>query len=272
MSRFPVSLAVLLAVLVLLGGCEAQAPATTTPLASDAPLTPSAPARSTARDPFQVAARIRYLERYTGGARRDQRLPMIVAIHGLGDQPQRFVGVLAGFERPARIIVPQGLDPYHDGFSWFPIRVADQDPEGIARGMRRAAGRLAAMLTELGARHPTQGKPVVTGFSQGGMLSFALAVDHPQAIAAAVPLAGWLPPPMWPAAAPAGAPPIVALHGDADALLRIAPTREAVRHLKQVGFTVELHEYPGVRHTVSPAMRRQLYRQLAQVIGKPSSP
>ncbi|MBW2454872.1 MAG: alpha/beta fold hydrolase [Deltaproteobacteria bacterium] len=245
-------------------GCEA--PATAPPVASSAPVTPPALAPSAVQHGARVAAGIRYLVRYTGGARADQQLPMVVAIHGLGDRPERFAGLLAGLEQPARLIVPQGLDPYHGGFSWFPIRVADQDPEAIAQGMRRAAARLADMLTELGKRHPTEGKPVVTGFSQGGMLSFALAVEHPQVVAAAIPLAGWLPPPMWPSTVPAQAPPIVALHGDADPLLTIQPTRDAVRQLRQAGFAVELHEYPGVRHTVSPAMRRQLYRQLAPLL------
>jgi phospholipase/carboxylesterase len=171
--------------------------------------------------------------------------------------------------------VPQGLAPYQSGYSWFPIRVRSQDPERISQGMRRAATRLAQLLAELGQRHPTKGKPLVTGFSQGGMLSFALAVDHPQSIAAAIPMAGWLPPPMWPSALPPMAPPIVALHGDGDQLLEIEPTRAAVGKLRQLGFQVELHEYPGVGHTVSPAMRRELYRQLAaqvaaQVAGQSS--
>ncbi len=199
----------------------------------------------------------------------DQTLPMIVAIHGLGDRPEQFATLLSALPVPARLIVPQGIDPYHGGFSWFPIRVRDLDPERLAGGLKRAASRLAELLAELGRRHPTKGRPVVTGFSQGGMLSFVLAVEHPQAIAAAIPLAGWLPPPLWPSAVPRAAPPIMALHGDADRLLEIEPTRAAVGQLRQLGFQVELREYPGVGHTVSPAMRRELYRQLAAHVTDP---
>ncbi len=245
-------------------GCEG--PAVAPPVASSAPVSLPASAPSTLPQGAQVAAGVRHLVRYAGGARAEQRLPMVVAIHGLGDRPERFAGLLTGLAQPARLIIPQGLDPYHGGFSWFPIRVADRDPEAIARGMRQAAARLADMVTELGRRYPTEGKPVVTGFSQGGMLSFALAVEHPQVVAAAIPLAGWLPPPMCPATAPPKAPPIVALHGDADPLLTIQPTRDAVRQLREAGFSVALHEYPGVGHSVSPAMRRQLYRQLATLL------
>jgi phospholipase/carboxylesterase len=215
------------------------------------------------------AAGIHYLLRYSAGAQRDETLPMIVAIHGLGDRPEHFAPLVGDFEKKARFVIPRGLEAHGRGYSWFPIRVGGIDPERVAVVLRTSAERVAAMLEQLPSQHPTRGKPIITGFSQGGMLSFAVAVEHPRLIAKAVPLAGWLPPPLWPAKAPAGTPAIVALHGDADSVLPVEPTRDAVGALRRAGYDANLHEYPGVSHTLSPAMRRDLFRELASAIAAP---
>ncbi len=217
------------------------------------------------------AAGIAYLVRYTGGARPDATLPLVVAIHGLGDRPERF-GLLAGFDGEARVIVPRALHRHGAGFSWFDIAVrGERDVAAVAAGTRAAAGRLAQMIAALRERYPTRGKAIVTGFSQGGMLSFALAVLHPEHIRLALPVAGWLPPPLWPNTAEGkstaegkAAPPIVALHGADDQILPLAPTVEAVSALRRAGVDAQLIEYPGVGHGVSGQMRRELYRRLAE--------
>ena len=49
------------------------------------------------------------------------------------------------------------------------------------------------------------GKVVVTGFSQGGMLSYALALHHPELIEYALPISGMLPEVLWPTTPPPSA-------------------------------------------------------------------
>lgn len=249
-----------LAILILfLGACDARP----SPSPVDAAPPPIPTSSATAqRDP--EAAALSYLVRYTGGATADETLPMVVAIHGLGDRPERF-GLLDGFEGKARVILPRGPKPHPSGYSWFDIVVRGQrDVSAVASGTRAAAAELAGMIQTLRERHPTKGKAIVTGFSQGGMLSFALAVLHPEQVALAVPVAGWLPESLVPSQAPEGAPPIVALHGVDDGILALAPTQQSVSQLRQSGFAAQLIEYPGVAHGVSGQMRRELFRRLAE--------
>lgn len=224
--------------------------------ASATPPTPPPP-------PEGEAAGIHFRVHHTAGADPDATLPLIVAIHGLGDRPERFA-LLDGFPAPARVIYPRGLAPHHGGYSWFAIepRRATESGEETVRGVAEAADALAAMIAELTKRFPTRGKPIVTGFSQGGMLSFALAVRHPSALAAAVPLAGYLPEALVPATAPPGTPPIVALHGEDDPLIAIGAAQGTVATLRERGFSAELVAYPEVPHSVSAAMLRELYRRL----------
>lgn len=253
-------------------GCEARAPepatAPATAPTTQAPPTAAKPIeRPTAAPPIAAdelprVGEIHYLEFVTAGADPETPLPMIVAIHGLGDSPQKFRALLDGFDRPARVILPRGIDAYEEGWSWFPLRARDPDVAALAQGIDRAADLLAPAIEQLCKQRPTVGKPIVTGFSQGGMLSFALAVEHGDLFSAALPIGGWLPEPLWPREGKPGAPPILAFHGEADVAVRYEPTKIAVEHLRTLGFAVELSTYVGVGHAIAPDIHADLMQAL----------
>ncbi|MGB1274620.1 MAG: alpha/beta fold hydrolase [Nannocystaceae bacterium] len=233
------------------------------PEAAEVPETPEVPT-------YAEAGGVKYLEMVTGledGADTNVALPMIIAIHGLGDRPENFADVMKGFPERARVILPRALDDHNEGFSWFPVRARDKDVELLSEKVGVAADKLAEMTKALQAARPTTGKPVVTGFSQGGMLAFTLASRHPELFAAAVPVSGWLPDPLWPKKKPASAaqnPPVVALHGDTDRALLIDRTRASVANQKKLGYAVELKEYPGVGHQITAEMRAELWDLLGK--------
>lgn len=206
------------------------------------------------------AGDVHYVELVLGGAAADATLPMVVAIHGLGDDPRNFGHLFESFSSPVRLILPRGLDPREaGGYSWFPLRARDPDVAGLSQGIAQAADQLAVAIDTLARTRPTAGKPIVTGFSQGGMLSFAIAVRHPESISLALPIGGWLPPPLWPTvAAGAKAPHIVAFHGTDDGAVKFEPTERAVDELRKHGWPVELHAYPGVGHVITPEIHRDL--------------
>lgn len=188
---------------------------------------------------------------------------MIVAIHGLGDSPENWLGQWDTFPVKARIILPRAPEPWASGSSWFHYPPSSVDD--LASGVRASSDRVAALLVELTHARPTKGKPIVTGFSQGGFLTFALAVQHREIVGYAVPMSGGFPSPLWPtSAAPTDAPPIFAVHGTADVIVRIDPTREAVKKLAELGYKVELKEYPGIPHTVARPMRIDVEARLAK--------
>ena len=212
------------------------------------------------------AAGVRYLEQVTGGAAADDALPLVIGIHGYGDRPESYSGLFEGFPVKARFIFPYG-EPHGEGYSWFAVSPRF-NPDAIAAGTERAAHRLAGMIAALSTARPTVGRPIVTGFSQGGMLSYALSILHPESVGEAFPVGGLLTPPHWPSTWAVGMTQarIEAFHGDADPVVPIAVDRQGVARLRAVGFTVELHEYPGVPHTVTPEMRRDLHAALGAAV------
>ena len=257
----------LLAALALTGACGSPVPSRASSSSSSAAPRESAPAEqleapTLGEDGLYALAGLRYREYVSGGAEADANLPMVILIHGLGDNPESFEGLVQGFDTPARFIIPRGFDSHGRGWSWFAYRGSEQGVEETAAGIAASADKLAPAIEALSQARPTQGKPVVSGFSQGGMLSFTLAVRHGELLSAAYPIGGWLPEPLWPAdASQAGScPPILAFHGEEDERVPLAPTRAGVEHMRGLGYEVELRTYSGLGHSIN----RELHAELMQ--------
>ena len=243
----------------LLGGaafaaCDAGPPPRST-LRAAAPV--SKPADSSAQASAALPhASLEYVEIMTGGARVDEAVPLVVALHGLGDNPEHFLSVFTGFQGRARIVAPHSEMAWGAGYTWF---------EGGGDLTDRSAPMIAKMATtvvhfatEMSRLQPTLGKPIIMGFSQGGALAFEIEVHHADAVAAAFPVGGWLTPALWPIEKPPSAVSITAFHGTADERVPFDATKAAVARLRQLGFPIELHEYPGVGHGIPPAEGRDL--------------
>jgi len=205
-----------------------------------------------------TAAGIRYLEIVRGGAQPERELPLLLVIHGMGDRPDpkwlQAIDLDPGL--PARMLLPQAPTPYGDGYSWFEYPFERRDETATARGIRAAAERLASMLEVVKQQRNTRGRAVISGFSQGGMLSFALALSRPELVEFALPVSGYLPRALWPASPPPKpwSPALHALHGTADAVVSFAEDEKLVAHLRALGHPAELHAFEDVGHVITPSM------------------
>jgi phospholipase/carboxylesterase len=210
---------------------------------------------------FGEAEGLRYLEVVVGRVDVDSPLPMVLGIHGLGDQPRVPTYARIGEDLPYRFIMPWAPDAWgSSGFTWLPVRVRDNKTDVLSQSLEEKAAWLARFLRTLTRERPTVGRAVVTGGSQGGMLVFAMAVHHPDVVGAALPVMGWLPPPLVPPSVdtPEAYPRIRSVHGTRDPYVPIEPTRDSVRALQRLGLDVQLEEYEGVGHHMTDAMDAQV--------------
>jgi phospholipase/carboxylesterase len=224
----------------------------------------SAPVRKVDVGPAEVSA----VHAYTGGAQAGDKVPLVIAVHGLGDKPEAFRGLFQGFPGKAHFVFPAGGLPWGGGFAWWPV-AGKIDESSVVPGLDAATDRLAVAIRGWAAAG-LAGRPIVTGFSQGGMLSFALAAKHPADIGEALPVSGFAPRAMIPAPWPAGAPlpRIFALHGAADERVPIALAQLGAEKLRTQGVPVELRSYPATGHTISADMRRDLFEALTAAIDR----
>jgi phospholipase/carboxylesterase len=219
---------------------------------------------------------IRVLEVVIGRADFEARLPLLMQLHGRGDRARLPEGAYDNVSSPLRILIPQAPQPLGFGFTWAPVSVTAHKPITLGAALASEARRLTRVLRHVESIREVDGRPIVTGFSQGAMLSYTLAVRHPEAIGAALPVSGWIPPHLVPRHTQhAARVPILAVHGTADPIVKIGPTRVAVRRLRHLGYDVHLDEFPGAKHEMTAAMRRrhrELLRQALEVVASGAGP
>lgn len=234
------------------------------------PSVPTAPVRveSSLRVSTHFAAGLEYVLVEPPDLPPDAELPLIVYLHGRGDRPRVPRDRVYDLDTPVRLILPRGPERLGQGYAWAPVSAHRGESPALLAALDARARMLSDAMLEWQRRHPTRGRPIVVGFSQGGILAMTLAVREPGSIARAIPMAGWLPPSLLPPRADRYAvnARVVALHGEDDPVLGAARTAGTVQELVKLGYPVELEIYPGVGHEVSADMRRRLRELLEEAI------
>lgn len=198
-----------------------------------------------------------YLEAIFGDASFDERLATIVVLHGRGGRAHIPGGPIAGLSHPVRVIVPQAPDPLGNGFEWLPVYVGQGLVDRLSSTLFASSTHVANMLRHFADESLlVRGKPIVTGFSQGGIMTLALALFHDDVVGEALPMACWLPPPLEPSYQrwDLDYAPIRSLHGLADETIPFAPTEAMFERLGELGFDVELQGVAGVGHEMTENM------------------
>jgi predicted esterase len=187
---------------------------------------------------------------------REQRAT-IVAIHGLGDNPEAFVGWLRELSVPARIYAAQGIERYGaDGRAWW--QPSGGDEVAAARGITRAADAINAAV---------QSKTIGPQTCGASIVAFALAQRGGVPWSLAIPIAGRLPVGLLPTAAtPRRAVQVRAFHGAADTVMAPRFGQQAVDALRARGFDATMQIFLGVRHEIPPAVVRAVLDEIARKI------
>jgi len=110
-----------------------------------------------------------YIVKYTGGSNESDHIPMLVALHGNGDSAENFyLTALDKINTPARIILLKGPLSFGGGDAW-PWKTNELQLYG------QAVSEVTGLLAN---KYATKGKPVLMGFSGGGMMAYYQAAKH----------------------------------------------------------------------------------------------
>jgi phospholipase/carboxylesterase len=201
---------------------------------------------------------VAFIELFPNGA--DESSPLLVFIHGRGDAPEHWIDEWKAFPAKAQIALPRAFHSYGDGFSWFDFREGMSDAE-LGANVAAAESKLWRAVAKLAGSR----KPVVTGFSQGGILSFAIAARHADNVAYAFPVAGASPGPLLPTNQARSAK-LVAFHGTADHVVAYKWGAATVDAFKAQGNEATLRSYAGVGHTMTREMRADLHAAIQRAL------
>jgi phospholipase/carboxylesterase len=211
--------------------------------------------------PLPTLEPLSHMEYLPGSTADAPDLPLVVAIHGAGDFPKNFRKYYKGIEVPVRVILPRAPIKAGRGYTWFECRPYPVKVDKYAPHTAQTADAVVELIGRLSTRYPKAPKPIVTGFSLGGIISFAIAVRNPEVADLLIPMAGALPKDLWPDERPQGKlPPIRALHSKIDNIVKTPQTRKLVARLKELGYDVQLKEFGEFRHEFEPPIQQELWR------------
>ncbi|MGB0716542.1 MAG: alpha/beta hydrolase [Phycisphaerae bacterium] len=179
---------------------------------------------------------------------KEQISPLLVLLHGYGTDGHDIINPWKTIadEFDLRLVAPQAPHPTQNGFRWGP---ADEAEPIIMRAIK---------YMEDNYRIDRQ-RVVLSGFSQGGLLTYAIGLKHPKKFSGLLPIAGRYPGMNQAEKAPQPQlPKIFIMIGTDDRPL--ADNRKASRELQSAGYSVKLNEYEGVGHHL-PANFREEFKE-----------
>lgn len=179
---------------------------------------------------------ISYRQQMIGGAKPEDNVPVIVYFHSRGSEPS-VENAFPAVTVPARVIMP--ISPrQEDGKAiWFEGRARDQDQDSLAAEMAVVGSDVGKFLDGLARCFPDP-PFILTGHSQGGMLTLLMATRRPEMIDATVPLSAWLPVSLWPDVEPI-MPPTLAIHGTTDETVPFERSRDMYGALQGKGHPIQ---------------------------------
>lgn len=195
-----------------------------------------------------------YLTVTPDGYDPDKTYPTVVLLHGYGSNMNDLAGLCPAIERDRYIYVcpnapiPVQIGPGTVGYAWTPPG-ADHTPEDA----EKAEDMLNVFFDEIVEDLPIdEDRMVLGGFSQGGMMTYALGLTNPGVFRGLVALSARINDQedlreRFPTDRDQ---PILVAHGTEDSMISIDDARRTVRFLEEEGYQPAYKEY-SMGHEIS---------------------
>ena len=198
-----------------------------------------------------------YIVKYPVDSSRSDSLPMLVALHGNGDSAKNFYETaLDQLNVPTRIILLKGPLSYGSGGGW----------PWTADDFNRYGDAVNEAIELLADRYPTSGKPILMGFSTGGMMAYYQAVKYGDTYSYIFPISGKLSEEMLGDGEPGLGAEVFAFHGKDDNVISISGGRNAVKLLRSKGVEVDLTEFNSGHHGIFTDMKSTISQAIEEKI------
>jgi phospholipase/carboxylesterase len=192
---------------------------------------------------------LKYVTRVPSGKGDDAELPLVIVLHGRGADANDLADIAPMIDHGYRFVFPNAPKPFEPspgmrfGFTWFEGWPAERSSIAASRKM------LLEFIDEVVARYPTPpGKIILSGFSQGGLMSIDVGFRTSQKLAGIVVMSGAVYeedlPPFRPDL------PVLVVHGTDDEVIPLLVAHRARRVLEAHGVDTDYREF-AMGHQVS---------------------
>lgn len=183
--------------------------------------------------------------------------PLLVLLHGYGSNEEdlfSFANELPQDHYVISVRAPYDLQPY--GHAWYAIHFdADENKFSDNEQAKESVELIASFIDEVLQKYPIDAQKVsLIGFSQGAILSYAIALSYPNKINNIVALSGYFNADLLlhlPNTQAISHLKFFISHGTVDQVIPVDWARKAKPALESLGLEVSYHEYP-VGHGVAP--------------------
>jgi phospholipase/carboxylesterase len=205
----------------------------------------------------------------------------VIVLHGLGADGTDFLPFADQIDLraigPVRWLLPRATErpvTVNNGYrmrAWYDIYEFGAQAKNLREddaGLRESFAAVQALIDREVARGVPANKIVLGGFSQGCAVTLGAGLRYGRRLAGLVAMSGYLPIASTTAAERKEAnalTPIFMAHGKRDAVIDIARATSSRDALKQLGYSIEWHEYP-MEHSVSAEEVADLQRFLLRVL------
>jgi len=166
---------------------------------------------------------------------------LMVVLHGLGDSAAGFRWLPGALELPwMNYLLVNAPDPYYGGYAWYDFA------GNMAPGVRRSRRLISELLDAQRAKgFPTE-ETVLSGFSQGCLMTIDAGLHYPHRFAGLVGISGYV---FEPEKSAAELSPVarqqrfLVTHGFQDPIVPFLETRKQINLLKTAGLNISWHEF-----------------------------
>lgn len=206
-----------------------------------------------AQSTLQTDLPLSYLEQADAQSRNQ---PLIIFLHGSGSNEEDLFDIkdeLPGTYTYLSARAP--LEVAEDSYQWFNKKPGDGAYDGVTDDLKSSEKLISDFVVKATEKYHTQpDKVFLVGFSQGAIMSYEVALRHPEILRGIAVLSGKLLPVLKAELKPS--PTFKTLqvfigHGTADQKVPYDGGTDAAIWLKEIAIEPEFHAYPGMVHTIS---------------------
>jgi phospholipase/carboxylesterase len=182
---------------------------------------------------------------------------IVLLLHGFGSNGADMIALAPHWQAllPDALFLapnaPQRMGAMAAAYQWWPLSAFT--PQALASGAASAAPAIDTFIDRKLAQYDLgEADLAIAGFSQGTMMALHVGLRRSHQVAAIVGYSGMLTGAPELARLPIAKPPVLLVHGSADAIVPVAALHAAKAALDQVGIDATTHVSTGVGHSVDP--------------------
>ena len=207
-----------------------------------------------AQPPLQTDLPLKYLEQTNADT---QNQPLVIFLHGYGSNEQDLFGIKDDLPASYTYLSVRAPMTMEEGsYQWF-RKKGEGAYNGETDDLKTSGQVLQDFIAQAAKKYHTEpDKVVLVGFSQGAIMSYEVALRHPEAVGAIAALSGRILPVLKSALKPDEKRQALAIfigHGKEDNRLPYKDGTEANSLLQSISLTPEFHGYEGLGHSISAA-------------------